>query len=377
MGLTPNVAPEAKGKANSTTYSAIADGRISVLDGQTDVNTIRKDTQNTLNKLAEIFDKKTVEEKQELAMIFSQYANEAIHKISQQKGWKDGSPEKVAMHTLVGEITSGLVGGNFTAGALPAGINEAAIPSLIETLRKAEPNKAELSPDKLQWVSAVLGYAVNKMTGTSALTGAVTAQLGTKWNNMFDNDITEGQFRNFNDARYAMDVNVDSEWSQIQYNISHSVESEFESRYDSIVLNLGSLVARTSGTEYELAGRLLDVSLHGDGSSEMFQKGSLASNKLIEDPAFRNKMWELGAHIAPGHTESFYTSIEASGATKYAFGHIKLAVDISKTLYGELHVNGLGKDVYDYNKHPIYSWGDYINNLSYDLQIMIYKKLGG
>ena len=116
MGLTPNVAPEAKGKANSTTYSVIADGRISVLDGQTDVNTIRKDTQNTLNKLAEIFDKKTVEEKQELAMIFSQYANEAIHKISQQKGWKDGSPEKVAMHTLVGGITSGLVGGNFTAG---------------------------------------------------------------------------------------------------------------------------------------------------------------------------------------------------------------------------------------------------------------------
>ncbi len=83
MSLTPNVAPEAKGKANSTTYSAIADGRISVLDGQTDVNTIRKDTQNTLNKLAVIFDKKTVEEKQELAMIFSQYANEAIHKTSQ------------------------------------------------------------------------------------------------------------------------------------------------------------------------------------------------------------------------------------------------------------------------------------------------------
>lgn len=63
--------------------------------------------------------------------------------------------------------------------------------------------------------------------------------------------------------------------SNTKYNISHSVESEFESRYDSIVLNLGSLVARTSGTEYELAGRLLDVSLHGDGSSEMFQKGRL------------------------------------------------------------------------------------------------------
>lgn len=60
-------------------------------------------------------------------MIFSQYANEAIHKIGQQKGWKDGSPEKVAMHTLVGGITSGLVEGNFTAGALPAGINEAAM----------------------------------------------------------------------------------------------------------------------------------------------------------------------------------------------------------------------------------------------------------
>ena len=175
MGLIPDIAPEVKGNADSTTYSAISDGDIHVADGQTDLAKIRKDTQNTLNKLAEIFNKKKVEEKQELAMIFSQYANEAIHKLSEQKGWKEGSPEKIAMHSLVGGITSSLVGGKVAEGALPAGMNEAALPGLLDALRKAEPGKKEISPDKLQWASAVLGYAVNKMTGTFALTGAATA----------------------------------------------------------------------------------------------------------------------------------------------------------------------------------------------------------
>ena len=182
MGLTPDIAPEVKGNADSTTYSAISDGDIHVADGQTDLAKIRKDTQNTLNKLAEIFNKKKVEEKQELAMIFSQYANEAIHKLSEQKGWKEGSPEKIAMHSLVGGITSSLVGGKVAEGALPAGMDEAALPGLLDALRKAEPGKKEISSDKLQWASAVLGYAVNKMTGASALTGAATAQLGTKYN---------------------------------------------------------------------------------------------------------------------------------------------------------------------------------------------------
>ena len=109
-----------------------------------------------------IFNKKKVEEKQELAMIFSQYANEAIHKLSEQKGWKEGSPEKIAMHSLVGGITSSLVGGKVVKGAFPAGMNEAALPGLLDALRKAEPGKKEISPDKLQWASAVLGYAVNR-----------------------------------------------------------------------------------------------------------------------------------------------------------------------------------------------------------------------
>ena len=111
MGLIPDIAPEVKGNADSTTYSAISDGDIHVADGQTELAKIRKDTQNTLNKLAEIFNKKKVEEKQELAMIFSRYANEAIHKLSEKKGWKEDSPEKIAMHSLVGGITSSLVGG--------------------------------------------------------------------------------------------------------------------------------------------------------------------------------------------------------------------------------------------------------------------------
>jgi hypothetical protein len=47
-----------------------------------DVNILSRNTTNTVNALGKIFDKKTVEEKQELAQVFAQEANQLIHDIS-------------------------------------------------------------------------------------------------------------------------------------------------------------------------------------------------------------------------------------------------------------------------------------------------------
>ena len=38
--------------------------------------------------------KKSIEEKQQLAHLFSVNANEAIHQIAKHEGWKDGDPRK-------------------------------------------------------------------------------------------------------------------------------------------------------------------------------------------------------------------------------------------------------------------------------------------
>ena len=78
IGLVPNLGIGSKGKASSTTQSAISDGILTV-DGKTiDTKTINTNTENTLHQLDKIFDKKKIEERQELAryllrMLMSNY----------------------------------------------------------------------------------------------------------------------------------------------------------------------------------------------------------------------------------------------------------------------------------------------------------------
>lgn len=56
------------GKASSTTQSAISDGILTVDGKEIDTRTINTNTENTLHQLDKIFDKKKIEERQELAL---------------------------------------------------------------------------------------------------------------------------------------------------------------------------------------------------------------------------------------------------------------------------------------------------------------------
>lgn len=118
-----------------------------------------------------------MEEKQELAKLFARNANEAIHIISEKKGWKDGSPEKITLHSFFAGIEGELSGNGFTSGALSGGVNEAAVEKFIKAL-------GTNNPDLVQAASAVLGYATNKAIGEDELAGAALAQWGTKWNGL-------------------------------------------------------------------------------------------------------------------------------------------------------------------------------------------------
>ena len=180
LGLIPTIMPGERGKANSITYSAIAKGVLDVEHPEVHLNTIRRDTEDSLHRLATIFDKQSIAERQETAKLLSKYMNEAIHRFGEmrdangQRIYEDGSPEKVALHALSGAITSAIVKGNPTTGALSGGMNEALMQS-ISKLAKDHPARAQL-------LSASLGYTVDKLLGGSGLEGASIAQAGTKWN---------------------------------------------------------------------------------------------------------------------------------------------------------------------------------------------------
>lgn len=174
-GITPDIGMPASGEAESTTKATISKGTIEIRDKENqkqDINKLNRDTQNSLNKLGEIFDKTKIEERQELANLFGELAYNEIH-------YMDGSNEQKALyHAVVGGIMSKLTGGDFLAGATAAGINKL----VIEEVKKA----ANYDPDKMQWVSAALGAVVAEFVSGNPQAGGSVAASGTKNNEVAD-----------------------------------------------------------------------------------------------------------------------------------------------------------------------------------------------
>ena len=181
-GLLNTPIPSVKGKAGTTTRSAISKGTITITDKENqkqDIEKLNRNTENSLNKLKEIFDKTKVEERKRLLEELGIVGNRAIHEIASHNGWKDGSTEKIALHGMLGAITSAKSGGSALSGLIAGGANEYAIGYLKKTKGKDWINK---HPDTVQNISAAFGGILSKMTGGSGHTGAYISQVGTKWN---------------------------------------------------------------------------------------------------------------------------------------------------------------------------------------------------
>ena len=156
-----------KSDARSRTKSAVAEGTIDIRENPTqDISALSRDTENALNELGSIFDKKKIEEQQELAAVFGEEAFRLAHNLKD-----DGSGRKIAIHFAIGGIMSAITGAGFASGAIGAGLNEA----LIKNLKG-------LDPDTAQIVSGIIGAAAAKVVGGNALAGASAAASGTKWN---------------------------------------------------------------------------------------------------------------------------------------------------------------------------------------------------
>ncbi len=209
-GFKPTPGMPVSGDADSTTKSAIALGTITITGNQTqDFSGLSRDPSGALNALGKIFDKKTVQEQQELAKVFGEEAFKLVGDIAQKHQkekfnidievstseskakkadengnveeanklrnqvvelkvkveelsiWDEGGKAKIALHALVGGIMSTMGSGSFASGALSAGINE----SLQNEINK-------LPTELRSFGSAVIGTVVSEVVGGDGQIGA-------------------------------------------------------------------------------------------------------------------------------------------------------------------------------------------------------------
>ncbi|WP_215831496.1 hemagglutinin repeat-containing protein [Pelorhabdus rhamnosifermentans] len=198
LSVSPDISTSVNGNASSTTKSGIAQGTIEVRSGNTDLSSLNRNTNDSLNALGKIFDKKKVQEQQELTKVFGQEAYKAIgdlalnqyqkalddaakykegtpeykEAMARADSWHDGGDNKILLHAVAGGIMSDLGGSSFTSGATSAGLNEA-VQNELAKIKDAGIH---------QLVSAAIGAVVSKLVGGNAQTGAATALSGTKYN---------------------------------------------------------------------------------------------------------------------------------------------------------------------------------------------------
>ena len=271
-GLLNTPIPSVKGKAGTTTRSAISKGTITITDKENqkqDIEKLNRNTENSLNKLKEIFDKTKVEERKRLLEELGIVGNRAIHEIASHNGWKDGSTEKIALHGMLGAITSAKSGGSALSGLIAGGANEYAIGYLKKTKGKDWINK---HPDTVQNISAAFGGILSKMTGGSGHTGAYISQMGTKWNLQLDEhaqNIREKLWKEQKktyDNEYVDNENVGDAYTNLEIS---SAEANLESRYkQSTQMKLAPVATELLG--YYMDG---DNSKHGITNIEYTEHG--------------------------------------------------------------------------------------------------------
>ncbi|OOH85140.1 hypothetical protein BMT54_11835, partial [Pasteurellaceae bacterium 15-036681] len=83
------------------------------------LQSLNRDTGNA-NQVLTKQDLAKAQERQEATQIVAEIGAKRVGDLAQQMGWKEGSPEKVALHGLVGYLSAKVGGGNATASTLSA-----------------------------------------------------------------------------------------------------------------------------------------------------------------------------------------------------------------------------------------------------------------
>jgi len=236
LGYVPTI--PVKGKAGSITYAAIADSIITTTKEKTDKE-IRHNTENALNTLSEIFDKKKIEEKQEYVNILSQVGYRLIGDIAghkenelykkaekarkennsilaekyekEAKKWSESGTNRIAMHGIMGALVSKEAGAGMTKGLTGAGLN-ALLQKELGKIKDKEVHKI---------ASAAIGYLAGGKTGAAIAHQATTFNYLTheQYEQYLDdmkNAKTEEDKAKMKDRWLQIDAEQNEEWLRKQ-----------------------------------------------------------------------------------------------------------------------------------------------------------------
>ena len=292
-----------------------------------------------MHQLDKIFDKKKIEERQELARLFSKNAFEQLH--NWQPTTKDGKIAKSIAHGIIGEVAARMAGNAPGSGFKSTMTNEL----LIGEIKKV----AKHDPALAQWLSAAVGGVVNKVTGGSVNTGAAVTSYATKWND------ETGVKSSLEEAYAAMDRDILDEINRQEYD-----DLDFLSK--SIIK--GTLIGQSSdflasrfgeySPNYSVAVALYKHALHGDGEKQYFPLGTGASQLISNYYTFIDGVKENSADMSVGESKVQYFVIKTDGNARAAFGKLKIGVRMTKISEDKVHVVGQAKDMYNFEWLPDY-----------------------
>ena len=251
-----------KGKAGSTTYAAIADSIITTTKEKTDKE-IRHNTENALNKLSEIFDKKKIEEKQEYVNILSQVGYRLIGDIAghkenelnkkaekarkennsilaekyekEAKKWSESGTNRIAMHGIMGALVSKEAGAGMTKGLTGAGLN-ALLQKELGKIKDKEVHKM---------ASAAIGYLAGGKTGAAIAWQATTFNYLTHEQKkqkeaLIAQALAEGDEEQANTIRQYYDE-LDNKQDIVISNLELPEQDEYDSYTEKMIIQSGNI----------------------------------------------------------------------------------------------------------------------------------------
>ena len=309
IGITgsPKMGIPVKGNSKSTTHSAISEGIIEIAERES-LEKINHDTEQALNKLAPIFDKKTVEEKQILLSKISDHGYKligdiALHEqnilikkieLAEEKGdkelvaslrkraekWSDGGTYKVALHGAFGAVISELSGYNGLKGFKTSAINEASQP-ILEKVG---------NPDLRKIISIVIAKSINSENIAPSL---VNSAIENNWLTHHDQMSLNNDYENYKKGVISLDEWVRKlayydtlmwyEYNHLNiYNTNNEISKELYGNLSSDIIGSGSFQDVMNNLVYKY------VTLNGLEDSFYIYKQE-ASEKIIRSRESSNK----------------------------------------------------------------------------------------
>ena len=309
IGITgsPKMGIPVKGNSKSTTHSAISEGIIEIAEKES-LEKINHDTEQALNKLAPIFDKKTVEEKQILLSKISDHGYKLIGDIAlheqnilikkiehaeeigdkeevaklrkKAQMWGEGGMYKVALHGAFGAVISDLSGYNRLKGFKTSAINEASQP-ILEKVG---------NPDLRKIISIVIAKSINSENIAPSL---VNSAIENNWLTHHDQMSLNNDYENYKKGVISLDEWVRKlayydtlmwyEYNHLNiYNTNNEISKELYGNLSSDIIGSGSFQDVMNNLVYKY------VTLNGLEDSFYIYKQE-ASEKIIQSRESSNK----------------------------------------------------------------------------------------